>query len=330
MEHPLKLVNDISKIIHNELETSGISEKDIEVSIMNISGKFIQDLAWLSSNDQASIGVYYTGNTYKSALAIMYYRVCSYIYKYHRLDDKFRLTLSRKLSEESKVLTGIEIHPGAEIGECFAIDHGYSTVIGETVRIGRNCIILNGVTLGAIDVADDKGIGKTRHPVVGDNVILCAFSRVYGSIKIGDNCFIGPYATITHDIPNNSRVVILEQHQITTINDKKNDEIECIYSSCDNNNEFAVKCDNLKFKCIEIISFYSTTNTGINIVGETDVIHHSHNCIKFEIKKLYSEMIEQLNIKNFGVRIYKDDSSVTVIPYSLPITKYCLKALNIG
>ena len=98
--------------------------------------------------------------------------------------------------------TGIEIHPGAIIGNNLFIDHGMGVVIGETCIIGDNVIIYHGVTLGATG----KDIGK-RHPNIGNNVVIGAGAKVLGNIKVGDNVKIGAGAVVLNDIRDNVTVV---------------------------------------------------------------------------------------------------------------------------
>jgi serine O-acetyltransferase len=108
----------------------------------------------------------------------------------------------RWISQFNRFLTGIEIHPGAAIGEGFFIDHGSGVVVGETTEIGDNVTLYQGVTLGGTG----KEHGK-RHPTLGDNVIVGSGASVLGSIKIGDNAKIGSGTVVIHDVPANATVV---------------------------------------------------------------------------------------------------------------------------
>jgi serine O-acetyltransferase len=94
--------------------------------------------------------------------------------------------------------TGVDIHPEAKIGQRFVVDHGWGTVIGQTVEIGDDCYVLNNVTLGG-RVAANAPDGK-RHPTLGNRVQVCARAKIFGPVKISDDCFIGPDMTITTDI----------------------------------------------------------------------------------------------------------------------------------
>ena len=110
--------------------------------------------------------------------------------------------LPRWISQFNRFVTGIEIHPGATIGEGFFVDHGSGVVIGETTEIGDNVTIYQGVTLGGTG----KEHGK-RHPTLGDNIVVGSGASVLGSVKIGDNAKIGSGSVVVHDVPANATVV---------------------------------------------------------------------------------------------------------------------------
>jgi serine O-acetyltransferase len=117
--------------------------------------------------------------------------------------------LARALSQLSRLLTGIEIHPGAQIGRRFFIDHGMGVVIGETAIIGDDVTLYQGVTLGGTG----KSIGK-RHPTIGDKVVVGAGAKVLGNITVGENCRIGSGSVVLRDVPDNSTVVGVPGHII--------------------------------------------------------------------------------------------------------------------
>jgi len=110
--------------------------------------------------------------------------------------------LPKFISQLSKAITGIEIHPGAKIGEGLFIDHGMGLVIGETTIIGKNVTLFQGVTLGG--TGKEKG---KRHPTLGNNVVVGTGAKVLGNIQIGDNVNIGANAVVIRDVPPNSTVV---------------------------------------------------------------------------------------------------------------------------
>lgn len=109
---------------------------------------------------------------------------------------------ARLISQRAVRRTGIEIHPGAQIGKGLFIDHGNGVIIGETTIIGDNCTLYQGVTLGGTG----KEQGK-RHPTLGNNVMVSAGAKVLGSFKIGDNSKIGAGSVVLEEVPANSTVV---------------------------------------------------------------------------------------------------------------------------
>jgi serine O-acetyltransferase len=111
-------------------------------------------------------------------------------------------TLARVISQFSRTMTGIDIHPGARIGRRFFIDHGMGVVIGETAEVGDDCYFYHQVTLG---VARTSG-GK-RHPTVGNNVIIGAGAKVLGPITVGDNARVGANAVVVDFVPKDTTVV---------------------------------------------------------------------------------------------------------------------------
>ena len=144
--------------------------------------------------------------SYPGFEAISIYRISHFIY------TNGAIILARMLSENAHSLTGIDIHPGANIGKSFFIDHGTGVVIGETCNIGDNVKIYQGVTLGALSfpVDDDGNIikGKKRHPDVGNNVIIYANATILGGdTKIGDNAIIGGNVWLTRSVDANETVL---------------------------------------------------------------------------------------------------------------------------
>ena len=110
--------------------------------------------------------------------------------------------LPRMISHINRWLTGIEIHPGAQIGNRFFIDHGKGVVIGETTEIGDDVVIYQGVTLGGTSTKKVK-----RHPTLGNNIVVGCGAKILGNIKIGDSCQIGANSVVIKDVPQNSTVV---------------------------------------------------------------------------------------------------------------------------
>jgi serine O-acetyltransferase len=122
----------------------------------------------------------------------------------HCLYNKKHYFTARFISMLSRWLTGIEIHPGAEIGKGVFIDHGMGVVIGETCKIGNNVLIYHGVTLGA--TGKDKNKAQ-RHPNIGNNVVIGAGAIILGPVNVGCHAKIGAGALVIRDVPNGNTVV---------------------------------------------------------------------------------------------------------------------------
>jgi serine O-acetyltransferase len=133
---------------------------------------------------------------YPGLHAIIWHRVAHWLWVHN-----VKL-LARFVSQVNRLVTGIEIHPGARIGRGLFVDHGMATVIGETAEIGDNCTLYQGVTLGGTG----KQTGK-RHPTLGDNVVVGVGASILGAITIGDGSLIGAGAVVLHPVPPNSTAV---------------------------------------------------------------------------------------------------------------------------
>lgn len=127
---------------------------------------------------------------YPGPKAIALHRVANHLYKAELF------FLARLVSEISRLLTGIEIHPGATLGRRLVIDHGVGVVIGETAVVGDDCIIFHGSTLGGTHFDRVK-----RHPTLGNRVLVGTGAKLLGPIHIGDDSKIGANAVITKDVP---------------------------------------------------------------------------------------------------------------------------------
>ncbi|HHV71566.1 MAG TPA: serine O-acetyltransferase [Clostridia bacterium] len=155
-----------------------------------------KDIQVIFERDPAAKNVLEVILCYPGFHAILAHRVAHWFYK-HKC-----FTLARIISQISRFFTGIEIHPGAKIGEGFFIDHGMGVVIGETTEIGNNVTIYQGVTLGG--TGKEKG---KRHPTIGNNVVISTGAKVLGSITIGDNVKIGAGSVVLESVPPHSTVV---------------------------------------------------------------------------------------------------------------------------
>jgi len=146
--------------------------------------------------DPASKNKWIVALTYPGFHALCFHSIAHFFYK-------IKLTfIARVISQFSRFITGIEIHPAVVMGYGIFIDHGMGVVIGETTELGSNIVIYQGVTLGGTG----KETGK-RHPTIKNNVTLCAGAKVLGAITIGENSKIGAQAVVLKDVPPNTTVV---------------------------------------------------------------------------------------------------------------------------
>lgn len=155
-----------------------------------------EDIAVVFEQDPAARSSIEVILTYSGLHAIWFHRIAHFLFRHKRF------FLARVISQFSRFLTGIEIHPGAKIGNRLFIDHGMGVVIGETCEIGDNVTIFQGVTLGG--TGKEKG---KRHPTVKDNALIASGAKVLGSIIIGENAKIGAGSVVLRDVPANSTVV---------------------------------------------------------------------------------------------------------------------------
>jgi serine O-acetyltransferase len=137
---------------------------------------------------------------YPGFQALAYYRIAHWLWM-HRC-----FLLGRFVSHLGRILTGIEIHPGATIGRRLFIDHGMGVVIGETAEVGDDCTLYHGVTLGGTRPSADQA-GKKRHPTLGNDVIVGSGAQVLGPISVGDHARIGAAAVVLQDVPEGATMV---------------------------------------------------------------------------------------------------------------------------
>lgn len=154
------------------------------------------DIRTVFQNDPAAKGMLEVIFTYSGLHALWAHRIAHWFYK------KRLLVIARLISQISRFFTGIEIHPGAVIGQRLFIDHGMGVVIGETCEIGDDVVIYQGVTLGGTG----KEQGK-RHPTIGHHVVVSTGAKVLGSFTVGEYSRIGANAVVLKEVPPNSTVV---------------------------------------------------------------------------------------------------------------------------
>lgn len=171
-------------------------EYEKEEDSMSFFKRIREDMDVIFEKDPAARTYFEVFLTYSGLHAIWFHRIAHSFFK-------MRLYfIARAISQFSRFLTGIEIHPGAVIGRRFFIDHGMGIVIGETCEIGDDVMLYQGVTLGG--TGHDKG---KRHPTIGDNVLISTGAQILGAITIGDNSKVGASSVVLKDVPANCTVV---------------------------------------------------------------------------------------------------------------------------
>ncbi len=165
--------------------------------------KFIKEQMQLIADRDPAMKSKWEVFLYPSFRAMLAYR------RSHKLYLRGKYLRARRISQRAAHKTGIEIHPGATIGEGFFVDHGHGVVIGETTIIGKNVTLYQGVTLGG--TGKEKG---KRHPTIGDNVMISAGAKVLGSFTIGENSKIGAGSVVLKPVPPNSTVVGVPGHVV--------------------------------------------------------------------------------------------------------------------
>lgn len=155
-----------------------------------------KDIRVIFDRDPAAKSLLEVVLCYPGLHALLFHRVAHWLY------NRGFILIPRLISQFSRFITGIEIHPGATIGDGVFIDHGTGVVIGETAEVGNNVTIYQGVTLGG--TGKEKG---KRHPTVGNNVVISSGAKVLGNIKIGDNVKIGAGSVVLKEVPSNTTVV---------------------------------------------------------------------------------------------------------------------------
>ncbi|MCM8787933.1 MAG: serine O-acetyltransferase [Candidatus Omnitrophica bacterium] len=177
---------------------------------MNLLERLKEDIQTVFKKDPAARSVPEVIFCYSGLHAIWIHRISHWLW-----EKGFKLE-ARILSQISRFLTGVEIHPAAKIGRRFFIDHGMGVVIGETTEIGDDVLIYQGVVLGGVSCQHTK-----RHPTVGNNVVIGAGAIVLGPIKIGDNAKIGAGSVVINNVSNNATVVGVPGREIVDKAPKK-------------------------------------------------------------------------------------------------------------
>lgn len=177
-----------------------------------------EDITAYRRRDPAATSDIEVAFLYSGFHAVLAHRVA------HKLHQSgYRLT-ARALSQASRFMTGIEIHPGATVGKGLVIDHGSAVVIGETAEIGDNCTLYQGVTLGGTG----KDTGK-RHPTLGDNVLVGAGAKVLGPFRVGNNVKIAANAVVLKEIPDNCTAVGIPARVVKRNDERVADDLDQIH-----------------------------------------------------------------------------------------------------
>src|ERR1700729_4281706 len=162
-----------------------------------------EDVAAVFESDPAARSYLEVVTLYPGLHAVWAHHLSHWLWRHHM---RF---LARFTSQVARLFTGIEIHPGAEIGRRLFIDHGMGTVIGETAVVGNDVTLYQGVTLGGTG----KEHGK-RHPTIEDGVVAGSGAKILGNITVGKNCRIGAGSVVLRDVPDDSTVVGVPGHVI--------------------------------------------------------------------------------------------------------------------
>lgn len=211
-----RVLYDLFKQIRRELQfvsgSEGVDEA-VHQQAIEITRLFNSQLPMIRELIDSDIQAAYEGDPaartldevlvcYPGIMAVIYQRLAHILYK------NGAPLVARMITELAHSATGIDIHPGAEIGESFFIDHGTGVVIGETTIIGRNVRLYQAVTLGAkrFEKAEDGSLvkGNLRHPMVEDDVVIYAGATILGRVTIGRGSVIGGNVWLTHSVPPNS------------------------------------------------------------------------------------------------------------------------------
>jgi serine O-acetyltransferase len=207
--------SQLASILNRTKSCENCNNEEISKAFFESLGEIYRilntDIDSILEGDPAAKTKFEIIRTYPGFLATCFYRIA------HKLLELEIPLLPRILTEFAHSQTGIDIHPGAEIGESFFIDHGTGTVIGESSRIGNRVKLYQGVTLGALSVS--KNMARTkRHPTIEDDVIIYSGATILGgSTIIGHDSIIGGNVWLTHSVPAYSKVYHVAGLQVSEI-----------------------------------------------------------------------------------------------------------------
>ena len=190
-----------------------------------------KDITVIFERDPAAKSVFEVIFCYQGLHAIWLHRIAHYLFK------KGWIFLPRLISNFARFITGIEIHPGATISEGLFIDHGAGTVIGETVEIGKNVTLYQGVTLGG--TGKEKG---KRHQTIGDNVVVASGAKVLGSFTVGHNAKIGAGSVVLKEVPPYATVVGIPGKVVLLYGEKVTENIDLAHDQLPDPDEEMIQC----------------------------------------------------------------------------------------
>ena len=210
--------NELNECFDAVTDKIEYAAKRTKKCILAAKDEIKRDIAAVRERDPAARSDIEVALLYSGFHAVIAHRAA------HALHKKGHTLAARAISQTAKLITGIEIHPGATIGKNFFIDHGAGVVIGETAEIGDNCTLYQGVTLGGTG----KDTGK-RHPTLGNNVMVGCGAKVLGPFKIGDNSKIAANAVVLNEIPPDSTAVGIPAKVVKTAGKRINEELDQIH-----------------------------------------------------------------------------------------------------
>ena len=205
----------LEKKVEGAISQAEANTKKTVGKILDFAQEIRRDIDAICERDPAARSRTEVLLLYSGLHALIFYRLS------HALYEKKHFFAARMISQGARFLTGIEIHPGAQIGEGLFIDHGSGVVIGETTIIGDNCTLYQGVTLGGTG----KESGK-RHPTLGDNVMVGCGAKLLGNLTIGDNAKIAAGAVVLSDVPEDATAVGIPARVVRRAGERVRDEFD--------------------------------------------------------------------------------------------------------
>jgi len=200
-------------ILKLEFKTDDINYDFVQKYLQGILDFFVSDVSAAFNKDPAARTLVEVLTSYPGIKAVLLYRIAHFFWK---LNVPY---IPRYISDIARELTAIDIHPGAEIGSEFFIDHGAGVVIGETAEIGNNVTFYSGVVLGGTNLEQKK-----RHPTLGNDIVVGTGAKILGPITIGNNVRVGANSVVVNNVPEHCVVVGVPAKIVS----KKGEKIEKI------------------------------------------------------------------------------------------------------